>query len=56
MPNTNNWTRQQTLAALHVYFQLPFGQLDQRNPRIQQLADWIGRTPGAGGVEARQLG
>jgi len=47
MPNTNNWTRQQTLAALHVYFQLPFGQLDQRNPRIQQLADWIGRTPGA---------
>lgn len=47
MPNPNNWTRQQTLAALHVYFQLPFGQLHQRNPRIKQLAQWIGRTPGS---------
>lgn len=44
---TNRWTRQETLAALHVYFQLPFGQLDQRNPSIRQLAEWIGRTPGA---------
>lgn len=47
MPNPNNWTRQQTLAALHVYLQLPFGQLHQRNPRIKQLAAWIRRTPGA---------
>lgn len=47
MPNPNNWTRQQTLAALHVYFQLPFGQLHQRNPLIKQLAQWIGRTPGS---------
>jgi putative restriction endonuclease len=46
MPN-NNWTRQQTLAALHVYLQLPFGQLHQRNPTITRLAAWIGRTPGA---------
>lgn len=47
MPNPNNWTREQTLAALHVYLQLPFGQLHQRNPTIKQLAGWIGRTPGA---------
>lgn len=47
MPNPNNWTREQTLAALHVYLQLPFGQLHQRNPTIRQLAGWIGRTPGA---------
>lgn len=47
MPNSNNWTRQQTLAALHIYFQLPFGQLHQRNPLIKQLAGWIGRTPSA---------
>ena len=42
-----NWTRPQTLAALHLYLLLPFGQLHQRNPKIKQLAQWIGRTPGA---------
>ena len=42
-----NWTRPQTLAALHIYLQLPFGQLHQRNPKIKQLAQWIGRTPGS---------
>lgn len=47
MPNSTNWTRQQTLAALHIYLQLPFGQLHQRNPLIKQLAGWIGRTSGA---------
>jgi putative restriction endonuclease len=40
-----NWTRPQTLAALHIYLQLPFGQLHYRNPKIEQLAGWIGRTP-----------
>lgn len=47
MPRPTDWTREQTLAALHVYFQLPFGQLHQRNPLIQHLAIWIGRTPGS---------
>lgn len=47
MASQGNWTRQQTLAALHVYFQLPFGQLHLKNPRIVELASWIGRTPGA---------
>jgi putative restriction endonuclease len=42
-----NWTRAQTLAALHVYLQLPFGQLHQRNPKLIELAQWIGRTPGS---------
>jgi putative restriction endonuclease len=42
-----NWTRPQTLAALHIYLQLPFGQLHYRNPKIEQLAGWIGRTPSA---------
>jgi putative restriction endonuclease len=40
-----NWTRQQTLAALHIYFQLPFGQLHRGQPKIKQVAQWIGRTP-----------
>ncbi|MEZ5704121.1 MAG: HNH endonuclease [Burkholderiaceae bacterium] len=47
MPRPTDWTREQTLAALHVYFQLPFGQLHQRNPLIRQLSGWIGRTPGS---------
>ncbi len=47
MPTSNNWTRSQTLAALHIYLQLPFGQLNHRNPTIKQLASWIDRTPGA---------
>ena len=40
-----NWSRQEALAALHIYLQLSFGQLHARNPLIRQLATWIGRTP-----------
>lgn len=47
LQRSTNWTRPQTLAALHIYTQLPFGQLHSRTPKIKQLADWIGRTPGA---------
>jgi putative restriction endonuclease len=43
--NPPNWTRSQTLAALHIYFQLPFGQLHRGQPKIKQIAQWIGRTP-----------
>jgi putative restriction endonuclease len=43
--NPPNWTRRQTLAALHIYFQLPFGQLHRGQPKIKQIAQWIGRTP-----------
>jgi hypothetical protein len=42
-----NWSRQQTLAALHIYLQLPFGQLHARQPKIKQLAGWLERTPGS---------
>lgn len=47
MPGSGNWTRAQTLAALHIYLQLPFGQLHRNQPRIVQLAQWLGRTPNA---------
>ena len=40
-----NWTRPQTLAALNIYFQLPFGKLHRGTAEIKQLAQWIGRTP-----------
>ena len=38
------WTREHTLAALHLYTLLPFGRLHSRAPEIQQLASWEGRT------------
>lgn len=44
---SNNWTREQVLAGLHVYMQLNYGQLHARNPKIKELASWIGRTPDA---------
>lgn len=40
-----NWSRAEVLAALHLYLQLPFGQLHRNQPRIVQLASWLGRTP-----------
>ncbi|MRD46876.1 HNH endonuclease [Caenimonas koreensis DSM 17982] len=40
-----NWTRGETLAALHVYLLLPFGMLHHNQPLIRQLAGWIGRSP-----------
>jgi putative restriction endonuclease len=38
------WTREHTLAALHLYLLLPFGRLSRRTPEVQQLASWQGRT------------
>jgi putative restriction endonuclease len=55
-PKTSpNWTRQQTLAALHIYFQLPFGQLHRGQPKIKQIAQWIGRTPSSVAIKLTNL-
>lgn len=40
----NDWTREQVLAGLHIYLQLNYGQLHARNPKIKELAVWMGRT------------
>jgi putative restriction endonuclease len=47
MARSTDWTRSETLAAFHIYLQLPFGQLHRNQPRIVQLSQWIGRTAGA---------
>ena len=47
MTSTSNWTRHETLAALHIYLQLPYGQLHRSQPRIVQLSQWLGRTANA---------
>ncbi len=41
---SRRWSESETILALYLYFQLPFGQLHSGNPEIQRLADAIGRT------------
>ena len=43
----NHWTKEQLKLAFHLYCQLPFGRLHQRNPEIIELARLIDRTPSA---------
>ncbi|MDH7974162.1 HNH endonuclease [Sphingomonas sp. AR_OL41] len=38
------WSEAETTRALYLYFQLPFGQLDRRNPEIIALAGALGRS------------
>ncbi len=47
MPTKNDWTRPQVMAALHLYFLLPFGKLDRHTPQVIQLGTWLGRTTNA---------
>jgi hypothetical protein len=44
---TTRWTLDQLKLAFHLYCQLPFGKLHQRQPDIIALAQIIGRTPSA---------
>jgi len=44
---TNRWKKEQLKLAFHLYCQLPFGKLHQRNAEIIKLANMIGRTPSA---------
>ena len=42
-----NWTENELLIAMNVYWQLPFEQFRDTNPLVQQVAEKLGRTPGA---------
>ncbi len=50
-----DWTRQHLLPTLHLYTQMPFGQLDARNAKIKQLAGWLGRTPNSVAMKLSNL-
>lgn len=41
------WTEDQAMRALHLYFQIPFGQYHKSNKDVIALASRIGRTPDA---------
>lgn len=47
MATRRNWQRDELLLALNLYCRLPFGQYHHRNPKIIELANFIGRTPNA---------
>ena len=47
MPSKKLWTRDEMILALSLYFQLPFGRLNQSTPEVKQFASLIGRTPGS---------
>jgi hypothetical protein len=57
MPNPNRvrWTRDQLLIVLNLYHKLRFGQFDQRQPVIVDLAQRIGRTPSAVAMKLSNL-
>lgn len=41
------WTRDETVSALSLYCQLPFGKFHQGNAEVKQLALQLDRTPAA---------
>jgi hypothetical protein len=51
----NRWTRDQLLIVLNLYHKLRFGQFDEKQPVIVDLAKRIGRTPGAVAMKLSNL-
>ena len=47
MASGKRWNREELLIVLNLYHKLRFGQFDQRQPVIIDLAKCIGRTPSA---------
>lgn len=39
-----NWTHDELVLALALYFQLPFGRLNHTTPEVQELGHLLGRT------------
>ena len=42
-----NWTEYELLIAMNLYCRLPFGQFDQSNKHVCEVAEKMDRTPGA---------
>jgi len=47
-----SWSQDELLIVFRLYCRTPFGRLHQRNPEIIELAELIGRTPGAVAMKA----
>lgn len=55
MPARIRWNRDQLLIVLNLYHKLRFGQFDQRQPVIIDLAERLGRTPSAVAMKLSNL-
>lgn len=44
VPARKRWNEEETILALYLYFQLPFGQLHSGNTEIQKLASALNRS------------
>ena len=51
-----DWTREEVVFALGLYFQIPWGKINQRNPTVMAAAALLGRTPGSLGRKMGNLG
>lgn len=49
------WTKEETILAYDLYCRTKFGKISSTNPDIIQLANLIGRTPGAVGLKMLNL-
>ena len=47
MVERRKWSREETILALYLYYQIPFGKIHATYPDIIYLAKLIGRTPSA---------
>jgi len=47
MARGRTWTRDELIRALALYYQIPFGAIDSRNPAIQALARALERSVGS---------
>jgi putative restriction endonuclease len=51
MSMRNNWTREDHIIAFNVYCQIPFGQIDEGTPKVQELSRLVGRSVGAASLK-----
>lgn len=49
------WSRDETIIALGLYFQLPYGKMDARTPEIISLAKQMGRPPASLSMKLNNL-
>ena len=50
------WTRDETILALGLYFQIPFGKIHSRIQVIFRYAERLGRTPAALSMKMGNIG
>ena len=52
----SKWTHDETVLALGLYFQIPFGKISSRHPDVIRLAQLMHRSPAALSMKMGNLG